>query len=451
MKKFIQKWRVGFFLAVSQLKRASKATTTLVIFVMLLTFLNLVVTSGILVGLIEGSSVAYRDKYIGDVYISPLDKKTEVLNSHQIEETLKTLPEVFSFSSRISASGAVESNASKRLSDDLKESANARLIGIDADAERATTKLNENIIEGSYLDKEDGGQYVLIASGLLNKYSRVSDVAKFLGDVKPGDTVRITFSAKKAAPAATNSTPADASIKNVETTSITRDYFVKGIVKLKVGDLSQAVFMDKGELQKMIGKSDVNVEGIAVRGTRGTEPQEIKDTLLKNNFDSYAKVQTFTEGEPEFVKQMKDLFGVLGTFFGSIGIIVAAITIFIIIFINAITRRKYIGILKGIGIDEGAIEIAYVLQSIFYALIGSALGFAVTFLVLKPFFVAHPIDFPFSDGILVATVGGTAYKMLILIVVTLLAGYIPARMIVKQNTLDAILGRNSTKAKKQSK
>jgi hypothetical protein len=40
--------------------------------------------------------------------------------------------------------------------------------------------------------------------------------------------------------------------------------------------------------------------------------------------------------------------------------------------------------------------------------------------------------------------------MATLIVVTLLAGYIPARMIVKQNTLDAILGRNSTKTQKQN-
>ena len=47
----------------------------------------------------------------------------------------------------------------------------------------------------------------------------------------------------------------------------------------------------------------------------------------------------------------------------------------------------------------------------------------------------------FSDGILVATAGGTGIRVAVLLIATLIAGYIPARIVVKQNTLDAILGR----------
>jgi ABC-type antimicrobial peptide transport system permease subunit len=53
----------------------------------------------------------------------------------------------------------------------------------------------------------------------------------------------------------------------------------------------------------------------------------------------------------------------------------------------------------------------------------------------------HPINFPFSDGILVAEPVGTLVRMLVLLVITLIAGFIPARMIVRKNTLDSILGR----------
>ena len=398
MNNLIKTFRVGFFLAYSQLKRASKATTFLVIFVMLLTFLNLVVTSGILVGLIEGSSIAYRDKYIGDVYISPLDKKTEVQNSHSIEETIKKMPEVKSYSARITGSAKVESNFSTRPSDDLKEEANAKLVGIDIENEKATTKLDQNIIEGEYLEEDDGGKYILLSSALLNKYSKVSDVVKFLGDVKPGDSVRLTFSQSKNTKNVSDSPNGPTVSADTNSQSLTRDYLVKGIVKLKVGDLASSVFMDKNELGKIIGSNGSNVEGIAIRAADNETPLSIKNILVANGFDEYAKIQTYTEGEPAFVKDMKELFGVLGTFFGSIGIVVAAITIFIIIFINAITRRKYIGILKGIGIAPAAIEIAYVLQSIFYAVIGSSIGVLVTFFFLKPLFIKHPIDFPFSDG-----------------------------------------------------
>jgi putative ABC transport system permease protein len=126
----------------------------------------------------------------------------------------------------------------------------------------------------------------------------------------------------------------------------------------------------------------------------------------------------------------------------SIGLAVASITIFIVIFINAITRRKFIGILKGIGISGRTIEASYVFQSFFYAMCGSIIGLIILYGLLKPFITAHPINFPFSDGILVAPVNSTMIKMAILILTTIIAGYIPARMIVRRNTLDSILGRN---------
>jgi putative ABC transport system permease protein len=122
--------------------------------------------------------------------------------------------------------------------------------------------------------------------------------------------------------------------------------------------------------------------------------------------------------------------------------VVASITIFIVIFINALTRRKFIGILKGIGISPEAIEVAYLLQSMFYALVGSGIGLIVLFGFLVPYISAHPINLPISNTVLVAPVGETLLRVVLLVLATLVAGYIPARMIVKKNTLDSILGRN---------
>ena len=47
--------RIGLLLGLRQIQRASIWTTSLIIFVMMLTFLNLIAVSGILVGLIEGA------------------------------------------------------------------------------------------------------------------------------------------------------------------------------------------------------------------------------------------------------------------------------------------------------------------------------------------------------------------------------------------------------------
>jgi ABC-type antimicrobial peptide transport system permease subunit len=97
--------------------------------------------------------------------------------------------------------------------------------------------------------------------------------------------------------------------------------------------------------------------------------------------------------------------------------------------------------MKGIGISGRTIEMSYIFQSMFYALIGSGVGLLLLYGFLVPFFDTHPINFPFSDGILVATYAGTAWRVAILVFVTFVAGYIPAWMIVRRNTLNSILGR----------
>jgi ABC-type antimicrobial peptide transport system permease subunit len=81
------------------------------------------------------------------------------------------------------------------------------------------------------------------------------------------------------------------------------------------------------------------------------------------------------------------------------------------------------------------------MQSIFYAVTGSVIGLFILYGFLVPFVDAHPINFPFSDGIIYAPYLGTFFRILALLITTIIAGYIPARMIVKKNTLDAILGR----------
>jgi hypothetical protein len=43
---------------------------------------------------------------------------------------------------------------------------------------------------------------------------------------------------------------------------------------------------------------------------------------------------------------------------------------------------------------------------------------------------------------LVATISGTFMRAGILLAATIVAGYIPARIVIRQNTLSAILGRN---------
>jgi putative ABC transport system permease protein len=170
-------------------------------------------------------------------------------------------------------------------------------------------------------------------------------------------------------------------------------------------------------------------------------PAHVKNDIINSGISDSAEVQTWEEAQGKFFKDLSSTFTILGNVIGSIGLAVASVTIFIVIFINAISRKKYIGILKGIGVSGATIRYSYIFQSIFYASIGSLLGLLILYGLLVPFFDKNPIDFPFSDGILAVTPNGTLWRLGLLFLATLVAGFLPAQIVIRKNTLDSILGR----------
>ena len=410
--------RIGFFLAVRALRRASLWTTGLIIFVMVLTFLNLVVVSGILVGLLQGAIDQTRTKYTSDVIISALNDKEYIENSPNLLALIETLPEVETITPRYREGGILEANYRTRKETDKANTAPATIVGIDPVKENAVTGIAADIVEGSFLNAGDYDQVVL-GHYLLKQYIPIETPSfSTLENVGIGTKIRVKVG------------------------DVVREVTVKGILRSKVDEIALRTFMVDSQFRSMIGRNDGNVTEIAIKLAPGADPIAMRETLERSGVDKYAKVQTYEDAQPQFLKDIIATFNMLGNVFSSLGLIVASITIFIVVFINAITRRKYIGILKGIGIRGRAIEISYIFQSIFYALIGSAVGLALVYGFLVPFFAANPIDFPFSDGILVAPLDQTLTRVGLLVFSTLIAGYIPAWMIIRKNTLDSILGRN---------
>lgn len=410
--------RVGAFLARRDIRRANMWTTSLIVFVMTLTFLNLVVVSGILVGLIQGSIEADKKYSSGDILISPFLNKTAIDQTPHVVAIAKTVTGFRDLAVRYTGSARVESNYRTTIKPgELRDGAGASLLGIDPNNENSFSGISKFVIEGSWLTPTDTDS-IVIGKNLLYKYTPIEAPGfQTLKDVTIGSQVKLTVG------------------------DVSREYYVKGIISSKVDTFDQSVVMVDSEARKLIGRTDVNANQIAIILNDGADPVLAKQELLASGVGDYARVQTHDEALPKFLKDIQNTFAILGNAISAIGLVVASITIFIVIFVNAITRRRFIGILKGIGISRRAITISYILQSIFYAVAGAVVGMIIVFALLKPYFVANPINFPFSDGILVATVGGTFGRAFILLIATMVAGYIPARIVVRQNTLDAILGR----------
>ncbi len=418
LRNFSISIQLGYFLAFRDIKRANIWTTVLITLVMTLTFLNLIVIRGILVGLTQGSVQANRDKYTGTVFISSLDQKQYIEDSHLPIGIARNIQMVEAVSARYTASARIE--ADYKIQTPRGEEANrisAVAVGINPMDEDATTQLSKSLIQGSYLDLENRNQ-ILVGASLLKKYSTgPGSGGSLLKNADVGTTVRLTV---------------NNSIKEVT---------IVGILKAKVQTIDSRIFMLDSELRPMINRNDFNVNEIAIKTKNPSDDTLLQSVLLGNNIDSIAKVQTWSEAQPQFLRDISATFSLLGDLIGSIGLVVASITIFIVIFVNAITRRKYIGIFKGIGISPSVIEISYMFQSLFYAAGGTFIGMVIVYGLIVPYFSKNPINFPFSDGIFVADLPSVLTRVFLLYIATIIAGYLPARIVVKQRTLDAILGR----------
>jgi ABC-type lipoprotein release transport system permease subunit len=254
---------------------------------MLLTFLNLVVVTGILVGLIEGINDSYRTQYTGDVILSELPTKNYIEDTPSVISFLKTLPQVTLLTERYQTGGTIEANYLTRTSDTEKANATgAQIIGVDPVAENAFTGISSHIIEGQYLAEDDYDQ-IVVGNFLLAKYAFGQQPGLTpLTDVGPGTKVRLTIN------------------------GVTREMFVKGVVKSKIGVLAASVFMPAAELRTLMGRTDQNVAQIAIRLVPGTDPDAFKALLLKSGIGEKAKVQTFADSIPNGVADIKTTFAI---------------------------------------------------------------------------------------------------------------------------------------------
>lgn len=368
-------------------------------------------------GLIEGAVEANKEYYTSDILISRLEKKDYIEQTPTVLNILNSMPEIENISARYVGSGRIEANYKTAAKEEEIDSAGASFAGINPLDEEALTGVSQFIIEGEYLEPGDYDQIILGAYLLKDYFPVESSAIQTLSNVGVGDKVRVTIG------------------------DIKREMTVKGILQSKVDEISYRAYFVDTQFRDLIGRSDYNVGEISAKLKAGADPVVVKEALLRAGVGEYARVQTFEDAQPKFLQDIKDTFALLGNLISSVGLVVASITIFIVIFINAITRRKFIGILKGVGVSGKTIEVSYVFQSFFYALSGSLIGLTILYGFLEPLIREHPINFPFSDGILVAPLDGTLTKIFILVITTIIAGYIPARMIVRKNTLDSILGR----------
>lgn len=140
------------------------------------------------------------------------------------------------------------------------------------------------------------------------------------------------------------------------------------------------------------------------------------------------------------VGDLSSSFGMIGMFVSAIGLIVAAITIFMLVFINVRQKRRQIGILKAIGIPHDIIIYSYLIQTLFYWLCGTIIGTLLIFFVISPYFSSNPLETPIGKTGLSISSSGVTFNIISLLIATFIGGLIPAWRGARENIIKAIWG-----------
>lgn len=414
---------VGIFLAVRDIKRGNPWATGLIIFVISLTFFNMLFINGLFGGLVGTVINSYEKFYSGDILITPAVNKTMIEQTGDVLSVIQSLPTLEAVSRRFSTKGIIEYNyRTKVRTTDQPESVGAEIVGIDPSVENRLGDISKFIVAGSYLQPADSDQ-IVVGSNLMEKY--ITERAK--ADSAQGNILQTATIGSKV---------------RMNINGILKEFTIKGVLTTNDLSVDSRVYMLDSELVQLTDNTNLEANQIAIllkEGASNTQAKEYLQSNLQNN--QSIVIKTAQESIPSGITTLvKTMYGI-GDIVGGIALVVSAVTIFIVIFINAIMRRKFIGILKGIGISARAIQISYMLQALFYAIGGVVLSSIIILQFIVPFFELHPINIAGLDAGLAISMSDIIPRAIGLIITTLVSGFIPAWLVTKQNTLDAILGR----------
>jgi putative ABC transport system permease protein len=393
---------LSLFLAYKSITKGNKGTLVLTIFIMSLIFVNLVFTASIFLGLGNTVNNQVINTLYGNVALEPKTDEKYISDVYSLKQKINSVPGITGVSAQY-VTGAAFS---------YKDKSGAWAIrSINPDDEITVTTIHNFMIDGEYLSKLDSNEIILgkeIPGGYGGDLEHLS-----LGGVNVGDSINVLFN-----------------------NGVSRSFRVKGVFDANFQQSNNIAYISQKEMESVLGLEDKASLILIKTKDLGNEGSYIKQ-FLELGIKEEIKPWTVYAA---MVKNITASFDMIALLIAVIGLFVASVTIFIIIYVNTISKRRQIGILRAIGIEGSVIMHSYILQAMFYAISGTIIGLFIMFFILKPWFITHPLKFPVGFVSLLIVPEKVMVNTISLIAAALAAGLIPSWMAVRETILEAIWG-----------
>jgi putative ABC transport system permease protein len=395
--------RVSAFLAWKSIQRGSKGTLALTIMIIALIFVNLIFLPSIISGVVKTFDDQSINFDFANLVIEPREGSQYIDGVTGLQKKVERIPGITGTSPRIAAGVTYFYRGRNTAS---------TLYGITPEDERSATKIADYMTEGEFLSNGDTDAIVMGVT-LAGQEGEEAGGLPSLQGVVVGDSVEVAY-------------------PNGET----RTYRVKGIYKTQSFGVDTAAFVTSREMSGVLGLRDQASMVLVKTEVNGRE-DDYKMVLL--SYGIQEEIRTYQEKSGGFVDQAIQSFNIINAISTLVSLIIAVVVVFIVIFINTVNRRRQIGILKAIGIDQQIIINSYVLQVLFITAVGALAGMALAAGVMA-YLTAYPLVFPGGPVYPVVEVQAILRSIASLFAVSVVAGYIPAWQIAGEDILTAIRG-----------
>ena len=409
--------KLAVFLAYKAIFKGNRWALLLILLVMSLSFANLLLTPSILLGVTDTMNRQRVETTYGHIVIDPLSTDHYLTRSSEIVTSVAGVPGVAGVSSRLHSSAFFEYDwRSKDSPEDKGKSGSWPVVGIDPVREAGVTTIHRHLISGSYLEAGDRDKILLgveIAGGVH------AETAPFqtLQGATVGDTVRLTYPS-----------------------GVQRDYEVKGIFKARdVVSADHTAFVTRTEMVSVLGRSVFSDRASQVAVS--LHDPDAENRVIREIGALGLPLQA--RGWKEYGGSLSGVvssFDVVASLISGIGLVVAGIVMFIVIYINVIHNRRHIGILRAIGIGRGAIIASYLTQALFYAVLGIIMGGLLFGFGIQGYFARYPLDLSIGQVSLLLQPSTVLQAVLGLLAAGIFAGLVPVLHITRQGIIHAIWG-----------
>lgn len=268
------------------------------------------------------------------------------------------------------------------------------------------TVLSKSVVKGRYfepgydIERESGiilGRY--LAEKLAKKRGRSS--------LEVGDVVRVIF-------------------RN----SRLKRYTVYGILDARDYEANYNAILPRNELQAILKTEPNEASEIRIKLNDKNRVSELKSAITKITKPEES-VETWEDKDDFGLPDLVRGFNLVGQIIFGVGLLSSAVVIAVVIYINAIRKRRQIGIIRAIGIKNWLILLVFSIQAFLLASLSVGVGTGFYYL-LDRYLHQHPIVMPFGDMATSFELNAYWVAVKLFLATSVCAGLYPAWIITKE-------------------